>query len=356
VRVVRGPRDDGRWYWRADRAVGESKRENVITLWGTRDEVEAAVVAYVAQRDPAAAVTDGQIVTVLDLVECWLAAQLARNDIRPHSKRFSRGAARRIASSDLRRVRLDRLDRSALERHRDAELRRGAGPTTLRRDLAVLRQAWRWASEIGQAPARELPRVRIQSRDRVYTHYTPSRAEIGRVLELEGPKWVIRCVMLLATTGARIGEIVALTWEQVAEDGSRLWVDGKTGRREILLHPTMTAEVVTWSRGGSDEPIFDVNPGVAANRVNRWLAKASRELGLPRLSANGLRRAMTDALYRSGAGVDIEAALLGHAPKTALEHYRRVADEDLLRAIIHAGVGLPNPSGTVIELPTRREG
>ena len=42
VRVHSGPRDDGRWRWRADVAAPEGRRETLWTGWGTRDEAEAA--------------------------------------------------------------------------------------------------------------------------------------------------------------------------------------------------------------------------------------------------------------------------------------------------------------------------
>lgn len=42
ARVQRGPRADGRWYWKADRQAGPT-RETVWCGWGAVDEAEKAI-------------------------------------------------------------------------------------------------------------------------------------------------------------------------------------------------------------------------------------------------------------------------------------------------------------------------
>lgn len=48
---------------------------------------------------------------------------------------------------------------------------------------------------------------------------------------------VRRALVLLASTGCRVSEILNLTWAQVPLGGDRLRVDGKTGERWVELHP-----------------------------------------------------------------------------------------------------------------------
>ena len=351
VRARRGPREDGRWYWRADRPVGRSQREDVWLGWGTRDEAEAQVIAALTDPTVQARREEGQpeLQTVFDLLDCWLAAQRRRNDIADSTKEAGYSAVKRLIAADISRVRLEHLGRGAVERHRDAELRRGAAGSTVLRDIKVLRQAWRWAREIGHAPNRELPLVAVHRRDPVYSRYTPSRKEIGQLLTRARRPWLRRSILLLSATGARIGEIAHLCWAQVAADGTVLTLEGKTGVRQVPLHPTVAAEVGRWERGRPDDTVLGVTPKSATTRTQEELAWLSAELGIPRVSPNGLRRAMTDALYRAGVGVDVEAALLGHSPATALSHYRQVADDDRLDAVIRAGVGLPPLEGDTEE-------
>lgn len=81
VRVKRGPRSDGRWYWRADHPVGQGRRQDVWNGWGTRDEVERTVLEHLAQHDPHSAYDSDQVVTMGDLLDVWLFAQESREDI-----------------------------------------------------------------------------------------------------------------------------------------------------------------------------------------------------------------------------------------------------------------------------------
>lgn len=158
-----------------------------------------------------------------------------------------------------------------------------------------------------------------------------------------------------ATTGARIGEIASLKWASVSADCAWIDVKGKTGARRVPLHPSVAVEVQGWERGEPTDLVLGVSYNTAVARTQRELGRVSEEvLKIPRVSPNGLRRAMVDALYRAGVPIDVEAALLGHSPQTAIAIYRRVADEDRASAVVRAGVPLPvAPAGQVVPFTTR---
>lgn len=215
-----------------------------------------------------------------------------------------------------------------------------------------LRQAWR--CELGEVPDRELPRVRVEARARapVYSRYTPTRSEIYRILAAVRIEWVRRALVLLATTGARVGEVASATWGQVAADGSSVELRGKTGARVVPLHPTVAAEVRSWDRGASTAGVWGVSPKRAVVGVQHELARVSEALELGgRVSPNGLRRSLVDALYDAGAHPDVEAALLGHSPQTALATYRRIREDRLRSEVVRTGLGLPTAPGVVLAFP-----
>lgn len=226
---------------------------------------------------------------------------------------------------------------------------RTAGGATVARDLKVLRQAWRWAVECGHIPPRELPAVEVKRRDPVYSGYTPSRAEMGQLLAGATDR-CRRALVLLACTGARVGEVAALTWSRVAVDCSSVILDGKTGPRAFPLHPTVQAELRTWTRGEPSARVTGHTTRSCVTKVQRHLADRSAEFGLPRVSPNGFRRAMTDALYNAGELPDVEAALLGHSAQTARLHYRKASEAHLKRAVLRSGVALPGSEGAVVDL------
>lgn len=360
VRVKRGPRDDGRWYWRADRAEPGGTRRDLWVGWGTRDEVEEAVVVHLAQHDPDAAYDEADVETVGDLLDVWAASHLARVDIAEQTRRSARVTVRRIVDSTTRivRVKLERVDRGTLERYRDAELRMGRSSFTVRKDLVVISQAWRWGREIGIVPMRDLPSIRIQREHRTTSTYTPTRAEVARLIDAMSHRqpWVRKAMLLLSVTGARIGEIASLTWGQVALDCGSLLLTGKTGPRRVPLHPSVQAVVAEWDREEHDRSVLGVAYQTVTTHLGIYLGEASAELGLDKVTPNGIRRSVTDLLLRTRQGADREAALLGHSPETALRHYRQVTSEELQATVIEAGLGVPTMPGQVIALPTRRGG
>lgn len=244
LRVHRGPRADGRWYWRADTAQGK-RRATVWSGWGTPDEAEAATMAALRADGAAPRHEVEQVRSVLDLLDCWVASQEERRDVSPMTSRNSRAAAARLAGV-IGGVRVAEVDRRVVERYRD---RSGDSGATIARDLKYLRQAWRWGREVG-AVVGELPSVRVQRREPVRTRYTPTRPEVAALLERVTARSAAgrRGLVLLAATGARPGELVRLRWSEVAGDCSWLEVTGKTGARRVDLHPGIAAELRAWTR------------------------------------------------------------------------------------------------------------
>src|SRR5687767_11186671 len=71
--VVRGPRPDGRWYWRTrDRRAGA--HVTVWTGWATPAEVDREVGAILAGT-PRAARPEDRCDTVRDLAELWIGSR-----------------------------------------------------------------------------------------------------------------------------------------------------------------------------------------------------------------------------------------------------------------------------------------
>lgn len=370
VRVHSGPREDGRWRWRADRAAGVvadvERREAVWSGWGTRDEAEAAVLAAATDTPTPEGAAD--IRTVYDLLDVWLAdyTERARS---PHSSRHRRYCCERLARSELAAVHLQRLDVRALDRYTatpPGRGRRGGGSedtpiarSTLAEDVTTLRMAWRWGRERGFTPDRDLPRspVRVEDEDAVYSRYTPGADEVVAVLGyLERWPWAWRALYLLWATGCRRGEVAALRWTDVDLERNVIRLRAgasKTGRRVVPLHPRVVTTIADWPR------VTDRVIGVGANTIgalNERIRLACESLHAPRWSCHGLRRAAVDRLYRSGVDPAVAASMFGHSAKTAMEHYRRVTDADLAAAVLTSGLGLMPEPGQVIDLSARLSG
>ena len=337
ARVARGPRPDGRWYWRADRAVRGGDRETIWCGWGTVEEIQRRLGASVASGEthrPAPAPRTSSAPTVRDLLEVWCGGQQQRADLSPQSVACYLVAARRLVADELGDVVLTDVRRGAVEGYRDRQLRQRRAPATVRLDLTILGTAWRWAMEEGWT-ARALPRVRVVSRA-ARLRYTPSREEIGE-LAAQAQGWQQVALQLLAATGCRVGEVADLLWAQVDLSGARVTVNGKTGERIVPLGAGIVATLREWRLQQPGERVW---PAVAAGQGLRLALRAGcRALGIAHCTPHGLRRAAVDALYQSGADVGAAAQILGHSAATALRHYRRASSADLVRAVERAGLG-----------------
>jgi integrase len=157
-----------------------------------------------------------------------------------------------------------------------------------------------------------------------------------------GPLWV-----LLATTGARRGEALALRWSDVDLDNGRAsisrtaaWVQGavtftepKTiASQRVVPLPAETVAVLRglWKRqaaerlatGGlwrdSDGLIFTLEDGSAIppGRVTKGFGRTVARAGLPRLCPHGLRHTLATVALESGVLTKVVADVLGHSSAT----------------------------------------
>lgn len=344
IRVHSGPRKDGKWRWRADRASGLKDGKEVRTpIWSgwALDGEEACrlVMDVLTDRGEAWHSTD-DVRTVGDLLSVWV-ADVGPHDRSPYTTRARKGSADRLSEAPIARVRLDRLDTRAL----DAFVRGYVGAaSTCRADLISLRAAWAWGRERDLVPDRPLVRVKNRKGPAVYDRYTPTAEEVAKVIarlklrRTRPPGWSWRAVYLLWATGCRPGEIATLPWECVELDRCRMVVVGKTGSREIRIHPTVAAEMKTWEHHG--KTVVGCQPASVLGHLHNSLTKACADVGCPRWSLYGLRRAAVATLYRAGEDPTVAAEMLGHSVATAWKHYRQVAESDMAAAVLRTGMGL----------------
>lgn len=345
-RVVRGPRADGRWYWRAE-VYDSGASTTVWTGWATPAEMPALLAPLAARPDGARPRLLTNVKTVQDLLEHWCTAQSERPDLRPASVTAYIGCGNRLVD-EIGDVRLDRLTVETLADYRDRRGRLGGSGRTTALDLNVLRMAWRWGRERGVV-ADELPRLRLRpDRKTRPSHRTPEPEEIDRMLSaLEGHNrpvapWRIVALRVLWSTGMRAGEVAALTWADVDLTTNSLNVNGKTGPRRVPMSPTLRSVLISWRlRCGSSTRVFRAaeTRTMFFHGIRKAILLGCRLLGVQAWSPHALRRAAVVALCRAGVDVAVAARVTGHSPEILLRHYRQVADAEITEAVARAGLG-----------------
>ncbi|MEK0430863.1 MAG: hypothetical protein RL139_667 [Gemmatimonadota bacterium] len=355
IRAARGPDTSGRWYWRAMRLD-----ETVWVGWATEADAVRAVASLVA-RDAVGEERGEDVRTVRDLLELWMGYQSERADLSPHTVAGRRIACRQVVRV-LGAVLADRLDRATMERLRDTRIREGAASSTVHQELSAVCSAWRWARESGLVPARDLPRPRLRVEPR-RASVTPSRGDVVEVLqELTG--WARVAAYLYASTGCRLGELAAVRLDQLDLEAGTLTVRGKTGAREVPLAPPVVRELEAWLlERAPGARLFGVSAQTMRTNLRRLIHAAVERINARRAerrlplvtpwSPQGFRRAVVDALYRSGVDIGVAASIAGHSPSTALRAYRRVTTDERASAARMARLGYL-VDGDVVELAKHR--
>jgi integrase/recombinase XerD len=143
-------------------------------------------------------------------------------------------------------------------------------------------------------------------------------------------------VELLARTGIRIGELLALTVDAVVQIGSAYWLRIPIGKlhndRYIPLHPQLKQLLDDWvthhrPRGlRSDLLLVEHNRPISRHRVADALHRLGTDAGIGHVTAHRLRHTLATQAINRGMSLDAIAALLGHKTLAMTMVYARIAD------------------------------
>ncbi len=269
---------------------------------------------------------------------------------------------------------------------RDGKAARTIGSYSRKRYLAVLRAfAVRAADNHWMSPrltdnskaARKLWR---QATGPVNNEYLAD-ADFEKILDAAGhDRWLRALLLLGLNTGARLADVLRLTWRDVDWDAATVTVANSKGNAHaavkkspvIPLHPVVLDvlrdiyhnPVIRFQRharpvdrvvraGPDGTPAADENilpiRGFSSARaeVSKWVSELVVKAGLvdankkPRFSFHSLRGKAATDLSRAGASLKDVMSLTGHATATVtLKHYVAEADTDRLRALVGGMAGL----------------
>lgn len=210
--------------------------------------------------------------------------------------------------------------------------RRAAGRQdgTIWTQLGHLRNTLSWAVKRGlidRAPHIERP-AQPAPRERWLT-----RAEIDRLLAATAEPHVKLAILIMLTTGARIGATLELTWERV--DLERGWLDlragGATrkGRAVVPINATLRAALTTARAAALSDHVVEWAAGPVRS-IKRGFASAVRVAGLRDVTPHVLRH--TAAVHMAAGGVPMSkiAQYLGHTSTEVTERtYARYAPDHM---------------------------
>jgi integrase len=295
----------------------------------SRAEAEQRVARFLAAQAAAGAVAKGSACTVEDAwsgYEKALGAKPSAVTASHQWKAIGPAFANRNAAT---------LTEDDCQRYIEARRARGRSESTIWSELSRLRSALRWAENkrlIDRAPkiwllAPSPPRDRRMTREQVSAF----------IAECKMPH-VKLFAILAATTGARMGAILSLTWDRVdLERGLIHYQDPtmfrtKKGRATTPIN-ALARDTLIDARAGATTPFVIEWAGQRVRSVKKGLATAGERAGTPWVTAHVFRHSAASIMVESGVPMAEIAAMLGHRDSRTTERtYARLAPDFLRRA------------------------
>jgi len=173
-------------------------------------------------------------------------------------------------------------------------------------------------------------------------------------------------VELLARTGIRKSELLALTVDAVVQIGSAFWLRIPVGKlhndRYIPLHPQLKEMLDDWIANHrpaglrSQRLLLENNRPVSSLRVSTALSRLSHEAGIGHVTAHQLRHTLATQAINRGMSIDAIAALLGHKTLAMTMIYARIADKTVAEEYFNVTEKVEALYGQTRQLPRDDEG
>ena len=287
------------------------------------------------------------------LRHCGLAINLSENTLRAYGSDIDDLLGYLGPRRGMKAIKADHL-RGYLEEMRE---RRSLKETTIKRRLATLKLFFKWANRerlLANDPFESLnERIRLPRRlpralDRSDSHALRRQLSIGGTSNFEECRTKTMAHLLL-DTGIRVGELVAISLNDVSMSSSSILIHGKGNRQRLVyllekpLYRKLQKYLISRQRVASaSDRLFVSAFGAPLNTaaVRKELKALSHTAGIARhVTPHMLRH--TCATHWLEAGLDIRYVqkLLGHQSISTTEIYTHVSDQGLREALLRASGG-----------------
>ena len=189
--------------------------------------------------------------------------------------------------------------------------------------LFTLFERWEWRDQRSN-PVRGIERAREEPRDRVLA---PSElAALASALgEEEGRSpAAVAAIRVAALTGLRIGEVLAIRWEDVSFETGRVTLPTtKTGRRVHDLPSPAVEVLAALPRINAWAFTTGVDAAITYKTTRNVFARVVKAAGLEDVRLHDLRRTVMTNAAMTGVGTHVLRDLLGHKTTAMADRYVR---------------------------------
>lgn len=206
---------------------------------------------------------------------------------------------------------------------------------TLLRHMYVMAARWGVIAE-GVDPTKHIAKYKEHKRERFLSPEELSR--LGKALDgaEEGGEsiYVITAIRLLIFTGARLSEILTLTWGDVDLEARLLRLsDSKTGKKTIALAaPAVEILASLPHMQGNPYVICGRNAGEHLVNLQKPWRRIRKAAGLDDVRIHDLRHSFASFAAAGGMSLPLIGSLLGHTQAQTTQRYAHLADDPRLAA------------------------
>jgi integrase len=144
------------------------------------------------------------------------------------------------------------------------------------------------------------------------------------------------CVLLLARTGMRVGELTNLPPDPMVRIGEHHWLHVPVGKlrndRYVPLHPELVELISAWQTTNADHIastgrlLTDQVSAIDRHRLTRMVRRIAKRAGIGHVHPHQLRHTLATQAINRGMRLEAVAALLGHKNLEMTLVYARIAD------------------------------
>ena len=297
--------------------------------WAKITEAEMLRGAYISRRD-------AEKITLSECIERY------KKDVLPGLRGVGHEYILARLEEAFGKLALAHITPAKVAAHRDARLRAGRSPSTVKKELAKLSVIYKLAGQEWGIGGLENPVVNVaRPKEKNSRTRRLEPGELERLLKV-APTPVGLLIRLALETAARLGELLALQWRDI-DAGRRVAVlRGIVGRgtkngddsRAVPLSSAALAVLQELQALplGIDGRVFYWWAG--SDSFNKPWARLCKSAGIEDLRFHDLRHEATSRLFEKGVfeGVEV-AAITGHKTLQMLKRYTHLRAADLAQKL-----------------------
>ena len=251
--------------------------------------------------------------------------------IRGYSPRTAEGYAKDCkafaawAKANIEDARWSTLSRKDIDRYIMYRVENGIAPATTNRELASISALYRYFIREGLLKTNP---ARFQSRRKVGFHLPNTIPSEDLQAAYEHSTGLVHVwIGLLATTGIRISELLALRWEDIDFKTCALEIKGKGNKERLVFTTPEYLDLMrqAYERHPTEGRIFRYSEREARHMLWEALKPYSRA---KQLSPHAIRHSFATSLAKQGVNVATIATILGHNRIATTQKYIDMAQMD----------------------------